>query len=184
MAFNDWYFEDSDNFPNLSVEKMMSAKLLTLIPETQIAGYSRSVIELNQYASGRNNDLFKVYLTKGKSYDFESISFFDPLSIIIYDSDGKGLVFNSEINDKSDIRLSGIYYSRDNIDDWIAPYTGYYYFDANWDPGVYNTYNFFTVYEDLAADTTPPTIAERALELSAKRFSLPQWLADRDDLLS
>lgn len=36
----------------------------------------------------------------------------------------------------------------------------------------------------LITETTPPTIAERALELSAKRFSLPQWLAERDDLLS
>ena len=36
----------------------------------------------------------------------------------------------------------------------------------------------------LITETTPPPIAERALELTAKRFSLPQWLAERDDLLS
>jgi lipoate-protein ligase A len=36
----------------------------------------------------------------------------------------------------------------------------------------------------LISETTPPIIAEQALELTAKRFSLPQWLTERDDLLS
>lgn len=36
----------------------------------------------------------------------------------------------------------------------------------------------------LITETTPPGIAERAQELTEKRFSLPQWLAEREDLLS
>ncbi len=32
--------------------------------------------------------------------------------------------------------------------------------------------------------TTPPEVQNRAAELVEKRFSLPQWLTDRDDLLS
>lgn len=36
----------------------------------------------------------------------------------------------------------------------------------------------------LVTKTTPPGIAERSQELTEKRFSLPQWLAERDDLLN
>ncbi len=36
----------------------------------------------------------------------------------------------------------------------------------------------------LITHTPPPSVLERAEELTAKRFSLPQWLAERDDLLN
>lgn len=36
----------------------------------------------------------------------------------------------------------------------------------------------------LATQEIPDSLMNRALELESKRFSLPQWLADRDDLLT
>lgn len=38
--------------------------------------------------------------------------------------------------------------------------------------------------EVLIVTSVPETIAARAAELEAKRYSLPQWLTDRDDLLT
>lgn len=39
MSFNDWYFKDEDNFPNLTSEEMTSARLANLTAEKAIKGF-------------------------------------------------------------------------------------------------------------------------------------------------
>jgi hypothetical protein len=177
MAFNDWYFFDSDNFPSLTSTMRALAIPVKFKPEDAIAGFSQGLFELNPYRTGATNDLFKVELIAGKSYDIYSTSFYDPDSLLIYDSSGKGLAFNSENNDRPDLLLSGAYYSKDDIFDWTAPYSGTYYIDAGWNPGIYNTYNFLQILENLGVSNPPPKIKTAANLLPGGLISLSENIA-------
>jgi len=74
-------------------------------------------------------DDFKIYLNEGATYDIFSSSYYDPIILMVYDSNGIPVVANSESND--------LYYGTDIIFDFVAPKSDWYYINASWDQGVY-----------------------------------------------
>lgn len=141
MAFSDFYLYPSDDI-NLTRSEMNGAIRLSLVPDND-SSWDRKALNVNLDSTGFGDDLFVIDLVGGNEYSLYSMSFHDPISIVVYDSNGIGLIFNAESNDLS----STFEYSNDNISEWIAPYTGTYYIDAMWDPGFYYDNSAFAIYE-------------------------------------
>ncbi|MDD2544675.1 MAG: DUF4214 domain-containing protein [Burkholderiaceae bacterium] len=126
----------------LTASERQSARLLQFKDSTD----SQNIFERSaSFATSEKNallrDLFKIYLTEGEYYSIDSVSYFDPFVLIVFDQVGNPIFANLEKNDYSSTKLSdGGNYSHDNISAFVAPYTGYYYTKATWDQGSY--YNF------------------------------------------
>ncbi len=112
-------------------------RLTFTVADENTAGwdYRASGNETNAYSTG----VFKIALIKGASYDIFSNSFFDPLTLKVYDNLGNVVAYSRE-NELS--------YGDDIIWDFIAPYTGEYYIDASWSQGSYYKGATLSVYED------------------------------------
>jgi serralysin len=141
--------------PSLTAEERAEARPLTLAK----AGADYAPWDNSAFISGVDHyallhSRYSFTAIAGASYTISSLSYFDPFVLMIYGSDGAGLIGNDELDDGPDVLLNdGEKYGIDTIFDWIAPYSGTFYTSASWDQGQYYTYYSLAVYEDI--DTVP-----------------------------
>lgn len=144
-----------DYIPDLTASQMSRAGILSFTPytgsDTSGRDFEASVVGIDSYAL--LHDTYKFTAKEGASYDIVSVSYFDPFLLTIYDAQGNAIVANSESDDGPDVSLSGVYYSRDIIWNWKAPYTGTYYVSASWNQGNFYKAYGLGIYEDV--DTIP-----------------------------
>jgi len=83
------------------------------------------------------DDLFVFHATRGMAYTIQSSSYVDPHELRIYDDEGRAIASDDG---------SGAYgydYAA-----FVAPYTGWYYIDASWNQGYYDSHASLNIYED------------------------------------
>lgn len=90
------------------------------------------------------DDIFVFHATRGMAYTVQSGSYFDPADLRIYDDDGR------EIASDDGSGAYGYDYAA-----FVAPYSGWYYIDASWSQGYYDSYASLNVYEDRAPAYLP-----------------------------
>ena len=140
-------YSTMDHLPDLTASEMASANTLVFEPYESADDLSNwidwdskaGVYGSNDYAI--LHSVYKFQGTEGATYDIVSTSFFDPYLLRVYDSQGNVIAANSERDDPS--------YGKDWIWDWVAPYTGDFYVDANWNQGDYYQFYSLNVYADL-----------------------------------
>jgi hypothetical protein len=133
-----------DYLPDLTASEMEKAGVLTFSPygpNNAVWDNSATVYGNDSYAI--LHAVYRFDAIAGAAYEVLSLSFFDPFLLRIFDKSGNVIQCNTEASDYSDFHLSDGYYSVDNINDWIAPYTGTYYVNASWNQGNY--YNFYSL---------------------------------------
>lgn len=107
----------------------------------QFYGRTARYSTVDPYAS--EDDIFVFHATAGMGYTVQSGSYHDPFLLRIYDDAGNAIAADDG---------SGAYgydYAA-----FTAPYTGWFYINASWDQGYYDTYASVNVYESLAPATT------------------------------
>lgn len=129
-----------DYLDDLSPYDMNWAWRLTLDPVTDPAlgvhyGRTARYSTTDPYAS--EDDIFVFHATRGMEYTVQSNSYFDPLLLRIYDDYGNAIAADDG---------SGAYGY--DYASFTAPYTGWYYINASWDQGYYQTYASINVYEE------------------------------------
>lgn len=83
------------------------------------------------------DDIFVFHATQGMGYTVQSGSYYDPVQLRVYDDLGNAIAVDDGSGD----------YGYDYAS-FVAPYSGWYYVDASWDQGYYDTYASINVYED------------------------------------
>lgn len=142
-------YETLDYLPDLTSDAMATAQILTLVPHsTPSVGWDRSASVAGTAPYAILRDLFKFTAIEGATYDFTSVSFFDPYLLRIYDKFGNTIVANLEADDAS-FNLSDGTYLSDQINDWVAPYSGVYYVSADWNQGAFYTFYALLANEDI-----------------------------------
>lgn len=176
-------FNDSLNpiyLPTIRDTDMNTAEILT---------FSSYVNPMSQYPNNWDNrayystyeytnEIFKVSMMEGATYTIFSDSFFDPFILMVYKNDGIPIVANDEDNDYS--------YGSDIIFDFIAPYSGNYYIDANWNQGTYHKSAYLSIYEDIntIVSNKIPTSSNKTLTINedtTKTFTLNDFAFNDTD---
>ncbi|WP_183407291.1 DUF4214 domain-containing protein [Massilia aurea] len=133
-------YSPQDSRYNLTPSEMDWAWRLDLRPvhDPELGQYYARTAQFgthDPYAS--QDDIFVFHATRGMAYTVQSGSYFDPIDLRIYDDDGR------EIASDDGSGAYGYDYAA-----FVAPYTGWYYIDASWSQGYYDTYASVSVYED------------------------------------
>jgi hypothetical protein len=136
----------------------------TTAPENSV-GWDNSVMVYGSEDYAILHSIYSFQATEGATYDFFSWSYFDPFLLRIYDQNGNTIEVNDEIDDMS-APINGVVYESDIIFEWVAPYTGTYYVDANWWQGDYYTFYNLSVYEDVdTISTSVPVVVDPVEEI-------------------
>jgi len=146
-----------DYLPDLTASEKANAGGLTFSPSSSNSvGWDNTAQASGSESYAILHSLYHFDAIAGATYDFASVSYFDPYILLVYDNLGNVILANSESDDPADFYLSDGYYGVDSIYDWIAPYTGTYYVDASWHQGSYYKFYFLSINEDV--DTQPPVV--------------------------
>ena len=89
----------------------------------------------------RSDGFFSVDLVEGHRYNIQSHSIVEPHIFILADREGDALATDNI--DRPDAKAV--------IDGFVAPYTGTFFINAGWSPGVYHDYASISVYEKQTA---------------------------------
>lgn len=93
--------------------------------------------------SGANDrTLHRISAIEGDEFELLSISYFDPINLIVYDVNGVAISANEENDDPPDQTLTdGGRYGFDKTPIWRAPYSGTFYVNSGWQQG--SRFNYF-----------------------------------------
>jgi hypothetical protein len=149
-----------DHLSDLTFSQMAGARTLAFEPHFAAGtGWDR-VASVTGFNSGALlHSIYKFTAVAGATYDLFSTSYFDPFLLRVFDSQGNAIVANHEADDGAPLVLSGVSYDQDVIFNWVAPYSGTYYVEANWNQGNIYKYYSLNIYEDkdTASSNTTPT---------------------------
>ena len=148
-----------DYLPDLTTTQMNTALSLSFSPYSVISvGWDNAATVSGSESYAILHDVYRFNAVAGATYDVFSTSYFDPYLLRIHDGAGNTIIANDEGDDPADSYLGDGYYSKDVIFNWVAPYTGTYFVQANWNQGSYYKYYSLSVYEDIntAAPVQPP----------------------------
>jgi len=149
-----------DHLSDLTFSQMAGARTLAFEPHFAAGtGWDR-VASVTGFNSGALlHSIYKFTAVAGATYDLFSTSYFDPFLLRVFDSQGNAIVANHEADDGAPLVLSGVRYDQDVIFNWVAPYSGTYYVEANWNQGNFYKYYSLNIYEDkdTASSNTTPT---------------------------
>ncbi|WBS04662.1 DUF4214 domain-containing protein [Pseudoduganella sp. SL102] len=133
-------YKTLDFLPDLSSPEMKSAIRLELSKaEDNSVGWDNSASYYTSEKYAILNSTFSFTAREGATYDIFSYSYFDPFLIQVYDSAGNVVAVNGP----------DITYGIDMVFDFVAPYSGTYYFSAGWDQGSYYRAVSVGVYENV-----------------------------------
>ncbi|MEY3215813.1 MAG: hypothetical protein RLZZ280_190 [Pseudomonadota bacterium] len=138
-----------DHLSDLTFSQMAGARTLAFEPHFAAGtGWDR-VASVTGFNSGALlHSIYKFTAVAGATYDLFSTSYFDPFLLRVFDSQGNAIVANHEADDGAPLVLSGVSYDQDVIFNWVAPYSGTYYVEANWNQGNFYKYYSLNIYED------------------------------------
>ncbi|PID43930.1 MAG: hypothetical protein CSA52_03135 [Gammaproteobacteria bacterium] len=92
-------------------------------------------------ASSLSTSNFAFFGFEGASYDIFSTSYYDPFELRLYDDYGHVIAINDDLID-----------GEDSIEQFEAPYTGWYYVDASWQFDYRDDYVSLSIHETLNDD--------------------------------
>ncbi len=142
-------YKTIDYLPDLTEDERLTADIMGFSSYTDNSNdYDSVAIVLGSENYAILHSIYKFTAIKGATYDIVSTSYFDPFSLRIYDSSGNLIEINDEIDDGDDIFVFDGLYSQDMILDWVAPYGGEYYVQADWNQGFYYDSYALTILED------------------------------------
>jgi hypothetical protein len=150
------YYLTLDYLPDLDRPTMEKAGHLILRPlSPNPDGWENGVTVsgFDQYAL--LHDVYQFEAKAGARYEVWSTSYDKPTLLRIYDNLGNTLILDDGLKLEPSEVINGVFYYREAIHDWVAPYTGTYYVQAGWNQGTSHPYYSLSVSED--AHTTFPT---------------------------
>lgn len=166
-----------DQFPDLTAAAMSAATTLDFSALTGAAGawdYGASISGSAPNAAQRK--LFRFTAIEGAVYELISMSYFDPVNLLIYDRDGNAVRANDEADDPPDETYTdGGLYGFDATYSWRAPYSGTFYVDAGWNQGSRFSFYSLSLREDrdaVNAINQPPVVSSPLAD--------PQWVEGQD----
>lgn len=142
-------YETIDYLPDLTGAEMGAALNLTFDFEGERSvGWDREATVFGSDKNALLHGIYKFEAIEGATYDLTSVSFFDPFLLRVYDKVGNTVVVNDESDDQNFQLSDGLYFA-DQINNWVAPYSGVYYVQASWNQGSYYTFYSLLLNEDI-----------------------------------